>query len=105
MRALIRCASGIKKAQIQNSQQNEFKRGRGRVEAHASPGRVSGSREKDVHNMKACSQLSPYCLIKRGPNWVGVEGVRRVGHSGSRVWGLYGCRKLFQGQFKGSRIV
>ena len=33
------------------------------------------SREKDVQNMKARSQdLSPCCLIKRGPNWVGVGG-------------------------------
>ena len=42
MRACIRRGSVIKKAQIQNSQQNEFKRGRDRVEAHTSPGRVQG---------------------------------------------------------------
>ena len=38
-----------KQAQVQNSQQNEFKRS----QAHASPG---GFRGKDVHNMKARSQ-------------------------------------------------
>ena len=39
-----------KQAQVQNIQQNKFKRGRGRIQAHAS------SREKGVHNMKTRSQ-------------------------------------------------
>ena len=82
MRALIRRGSGIKKAQIQNSQQNEFKRGRGIVEAHASPGKARSQ------------ELSPCCVIKRGPNWVGV------GQGGPEVLGAFGAKKTRKNQKK-----
>ena len=52
MRAVIRRGSGIKKAQIQNSQQNEFKRGPGRVYACESRESSRGLRGKDVHSMQ-----------------------------------------------------